>query len=140
VRLRTLQVVAGSPLFTMMESGTFHPLAEEEIVREIGVFIEHLEGIETTIMSDHVLNLLEEVAGKLPGDKSRLLATIDHFLSMSPEERLIFRVGRRKGIYRKLDDLADRGTFLWLKGIVDQYANDPDLLEQELNRIMQAFI
>jgi hypothetical protein len=59
---------------------------------------------------------------------------------MSPEERLIFRVGRRKGIYRKLDDLAERGTFLWLKSIVDQYASDPDLLEQELKRIMQAFI
>jgi biotin synthase-like enzyme len=140
VRLRTLQVVAGSSLYTMMQSGAFHPLAEEEIVREIGVFIEHLDGIETTIMSDHVLNLLEEVAGKLPGDKSRLLATIGRFLDMSPEERLIFRVGRRKGIYLKLDDLAERGTFLWLKSIVDQYANDPDLLEQELNRIMQAFI
>jgi histone acetyltransferase (RNA polymerase elongator complex component) len=140
VRLRTLQVVAGSSLYTMMQSGAFHPLAEEEIVREIGIFIEHLDGIETTIMSDHVLNLLEEVTGKLPGDKSRLLATIGRFLAMSPEERLIFRVGRRKGIYRKLDDLAERETFLWLKSIVDQYAGDPDLLEQELNRVMQDFI
>jgi hypothetical protein len=140
VRLRTLHVVAGSSLYTMMLSGAFHPLTEEGIVREIGIFIEHLYGIETTIMSDHVLNLLEEVTGKLPGDKSGLLATIGRFLAMSPEERLIFRVGRRKGIYRKLDDLAERGTFLWLKSIVDQYASDPDLLEQELKRIMQAFI
>jgi Radical SAM superfamily len=140
VRLRTLHVVAGSSLYTMMQSGAFHPLAEEEIVREIGIFIEHLDCIETTVMSDHVLNLLEEVTGKLPGDKSRLLATIGRFLAMSPEERLIFRVGRRKGIYRELDDLAERGTFLWLKSIVDQYASDPDLLEQELNRIMRDFI
>jgi hypothetical protein len=140
MRLRTLQVVAGSPLYTMMQNGAFHPLAEEEIVREIGIFIEQLDGIETTIVSDHVLNLLEEVAGKLPGDKSRLLATIGSFLAMSTEERRIFRVGRRKGIYRKLDDLADRGTFLWLKSVVDQYASDPDLLEQELNMIMQSFI
>jgi len=140
VRLRTLQVVAGSPLYTMMQNGTFQTLAEEGIVREIGIFIEHLDGIETTIVSDHVLNLLEEVTGKLPGDKSKLLATIDRFLAMSPEERIIFRLGRRKGIYRKLDDLAERGTFLWLKSIVDQYASDPDHLEQDLKRIMQDFI
>jgi len=140
LRLRTLQVVAWSPLFTMMQNGAFHPLAEEEIVKEIGFFIEHLDGIETSIVSDHVLNLLEEVAGILPGDKSRLLTTIGRFLAMSPEERIIFRVGRRKGIYRKLNDLADRGTYLWLKSIVDQYVGDPDLLEQELTRIMRAFI
>lgn len=140
VRLRTLQVVAASPLYAMMQNGAFHPLAEEEIVREIGMFIELLDRIESTIASDHVLNLLAGVAGKLPGDKSRLLATIGRFLDMSPEERSVFRVGRRKGIYSKLDDLADRGTFLWLKSIVDHYARDPDLLEKDLTRIMQSHI
>jgi len=141
VRLRTLHVVEGSRLFTMMQSGEFEPLAEEEIVREIRIFIEHLDGIETMIVSDHVLNLLEEIAGKLPEEKARLLAIIDRFFSLSAEERLVFRVGRRKGIYRRLDDLADKDTFLWLKCVVDQYMeNDPEQLELELNSIMHSFI
>jgi hypothetical protein len=141
VRLRTLHVVEGSHLYTMMQNGEFEPLAEDEIILEIRIFIEHLSGIETMIVSDHVLNLLEEITGKLPEDKPQLLATIDRFLSLSAEERLVFRVGRRKGIYRRIDDLADKGTFLWLKSILDQYAlDDPDCLEQDLRAIKHSFI
>ena len=141
VRLRTLHVAEGSALFAMMRDGSFKPLGDEEIVMEIRRFFEHLEGIETNVVSDHILNLLEELEGKLPQDKHRLLATIDRFFGLSPEQRLVFRVGRRKGIYRKLDDLADRQTFLWLKSIVDQYSySDPDRLEHDLCKIMDAFI
>jgi hypothetical protein len=141
VRLRSLHVVEGSALFRMMEEGSFKALGDEEAVGEIRTFIEHLEGIETTIVSDHVLNLLEELEGKLPEDKPRLLAVIDRFFALSSEERLVFRVGRRKGIYRKLDDLADMHTFLWLKSIVEQYAGgDPDRLERDLRKAMDGCI
>jgi hypothetical protein len=141
VRLRTLHVVEGSPLFAMMQNGEFDPLAEEDVVREIRLFIECLDADETMVVSDHVLNLLEEVEGKLPGDKPAMLAAIDRFFALSPEERLVFRVGRRRGIYRRIDDLADKGTFLWLKEIVDQYAlSDPDRLEEDLRTIMHSLI
>jgi len=141
VRLRTLHVVEGSPLFAMMQNGEFEPLAEEDIIRELRIFIEHLNGIDTMIVSDHILNLLEEITGKLPGDKSLLLAIIDRFLSLPAEERLLFRVGRAKGIYRYIDDLADRETFLWLKGIVDQYLqSDPDRLDQDLRTLKHSLI
>jgi hypothetical protein len=141
VRLRTLHVVEGSPLFQLMQNGEFAPLPEEEIVGEIRLFIESIEARETMVVSDHVLNLLEDVAGRLPGDKPAMLAAIDRFFALSPEERLVFRVGRRRGIYRRIDDLADRGTYLWLKGVVDQYmGKSPELLELELNSIKQSFI
>jgi hypothetical protein len=141
VRLRTLHAVEGSPLFQMVQKGEFDPLPEEEIVGEIRLFIESIEARDTMVTSDHVLNLLEDVAGRLPGDKAAMLAAIDRFFALSPEERLVFRVGRRRGIYRRIDDLADKGTFLWLKGIVDQYAlTDPDRMEHDLCTIMHAFI
>jgi hypothetical protein len=93
------------------------------------------------IVSDHILNLLEEITGRLPGDKAQLLAIIDRFLSLPAEERLLFRVGRAKGIYRRIDDLADRETFLWLKSIVDQYLQtDPDRLEQDLRTLKHSLI
>jgi hypothetical protein len=141
VRIRTLHVVEGSPLFAMMQNGEFHPLAEEDIIRELRIFIEHLNGIDTMIVSDHILNLLEEITGKLPGDKAQLLAIIDRFLSLPVEQRLLFRVGRAKGLYRRIDDLADRETFLWLKSIVDQYLqSDPDRLEQDLRTLKHSLI
>jgi radical SAM superfamily enzyme YgiQ (UPF0313 family) len=141
IRLRSLHVVGGSYLFEMMESGLFEPLGEEDTVQEIGRLIEKLDGITPTMVSDHVLNLLEEIEGKFPEDKVRLLDTIDKFFALSPEERLVFRVGRRKGIYRKLNDLSDKGTYLWLKSIVDQYAAaGRGQLECDLRGIMNSFI
>lgn len=141
VRLRTLHVVEGCGLRTMMERGEFRPLPDEEIVGEIRSFIHQLQGIGTRIVSDHVLNLLEEVEGKLPGDKARMLAVMDRFFALPPEERLVFRVGRRKGLYRRLNDLADRETFLRIRNFVDQcMATDPQLLERELDGTMDSFI
>ena len=66
-------------------------------------------------MSDHILNLLEELEGKLPEDKEKFLGIIDRYFSMADEDRLIFRLGRRRGIYRSLDDLSDPYTYLKLK-------------------------
>lgn len=141
VRLRTLHVVEGCGLHAMMERGEFQQLPDEEIVREIRAFIQRLQGIETMIVSDHVLNLLEEVEGKLPEKKGRMLAVIDRFFSLTPEERLVFRVGRRKGLYRRLDDLADRETFTRIQAFIDQcMQTDPQLLERELGSTMDSFI
>jgi biotin synthase-like enzyme len=141
IRLMSLHVVAGTDLSARMEEGLFEPLGDEAMIEEIGRLIGGLDGISSTIVSDHILNLLEELEGKLPQDKAGLLETIDRFFALSAEERLVFRLGRRKGIYRRLDDLSYRGTFLWLKGIVDQYATaDPGQLEADLAEAMNSYI
>ncbi len=105
VRFRSLYVSRGTPLREMVDQGTFVPPSEDEIVKEIRLFIESLDRISTTVVSDHILNLLEEVEGTLPGDKQRLLDTIDRYLNMSEHERLLFQLGRRGGAIRNLDDL-----------------------------------
>ncbi len=43
----------------------------------------------------HILNLLEEVEGKLPQDKQRMLGVSDRYLGLSDEDRLLFQLGRR---------------------------------------------
>lgn len=61
---------------------------------------------QSTVQSDHMMNLLEDVAGELPGDKQRMLETIDEFLAMDPADREAFIVGRRIGRYRYVSDYA----------------------------------
>jgi len=39
------------------------------------------------------MNLFEDAAGKLPGDKESMLAVIDRYLALPSEERLLFRLG-----------------------------------------------
>ena len=105
VRFRSLYVTPRTPLTDMVENGTFRPPDEDSMVREIQTIIQNLEGISTTLVSDHVLNLLEEVEGALPGDKDRMLGIIDRYLNLSDDDRLLFQLGRRAGAVRYLDDL-----------------------------------
>ena len=53
------------------------------------------------------MNLLKEVTGKLPEDKNEMLAVIDRYLALPSEEKLLFRLGRRGGALRSLDELND---------------------------------
>ncbi|HYA15499.1 MAG TPA: radical SAM protein [Syntrophales bacterium] len=141
VRLRSLHVVGGTELYEMMQRGEFSPIGDDDVLKEIGKFIETLDGIETTIISDHILNLLEELNGKLPEDKDTLLGMIDNYFSLSDEERLIYRVGRRSGLYGKLADLSDKGMYSRVKSIIDRYnAQDYDQLDNDLLKIMNRYI
>ena len=109
IRIRSLALPPGTKLRERWEKGELDRLSDEDIVRELRLFIEHLEGIESQLVSDHMLNMLEELEGKLPEDKDRLLAVIDDFLALPQEERLLFQLGRRLGLFRFLSDLQDPG-------------------------------
>jgi histone acetyltransferase (RNA polymerase elongator complex component) len=141
IRLRSLHVVRDSGLYEMMKNGSFAPLGDEDVLREIRLFIENLEGVQSTLVSDHILNLLEELEGTLPDDKPKMLSLIDRYFALSPQDRIIYRLGRRKGLYRALDDLEDRHTYLKLQNLIDQYASgDPAQMERDLRKLMHAYI
>jgi hypothetical protein len=109
IRLRSLYIRSDMPLFQKILEGSFVPLTEDQRITEIRRFLETLDGIRSTIVSDHILNLLEEVAGTLPGEKQKILGAVDHYLGLSEEERRRFRVCRRLGCMRLLCDLEDAG-------------------------------
>jgi len=120
IRLRTLYVRKDMPLFDQVEKGEFIRLSDHLVVSEIRLFIETLEGLHSTVVSDHILNLLEEVQGKLPDEKEKMIRVIDRYLALPQENRLRFRVGRRLGYYRTLDDLQDPDLRRRVVQIIDQ--------------------
>jgi len=141
IRLRSLHAVPGTDLHDRMLKGEFIPLNDNEVVEEIRSFIEKLDGIESTVVSDHILNLLEEVQGKLPGDKQKILGVIDRYLALPEKDQLIFRLGRRKGLYRSLDDLSDSQLYDSLKETVEQYEQrEPGQLDKALSLMMHQYI
>ncbi len=140
IRLRTLHVVPGTDLDGLMEKGEFIPLHDDDILREIKLFIENLDVRGTYLASDHILNLLEELEGTFPEDKQKMLAAIEKYFELSPAERQIFRLGRRSGSLRKLDDLADQDTYRRLKSVVDDYAARGENLDEDIIRTMNHFI
>jgi radical SAM superfamily enzyme YgiQ (UPF0313 family) len=106
IRLRSLHVSQAMPLWTRLQDGDFELQTEDEVVKEIAVFIENLQ-VTSYLKSDHILNLLMEVEGKLPEDKGKCLNIINKYLSLPDEERLNFKIGRRTGLYTRLADLSD---------------------------------
>ena len=140
IRLRTLCVVPGTGMDELMKKGEFQPLDDEDILREINLFIENLNVQGTYLASDHILNLLEELEGEFPAEKPRILSAIRRFFELSSEDRLIFRLGRRSGALRKLDDLADEETYSKIKSVVDHYAAEGGNIEEDIIKTMNNYI
>jgi radical SAM superfamily enzyme YgiQ (UPF0313 family) len=141
IRVRTLKALKIMPLYRKIETGDFALLSDDEIVAEERLLIENLDGITSHFASDHILNLLEELDGKFPEAKGRFLAIIDRYLALPQSERDNFRLGRRAGYYRSLDNLADPD----LRVRVDQIMNriemeSPGGLEQVISDLMESFI
>jgi radical SAM superfamily enzyme YgiQ (UPF0313 family) len=107
IRLRTLALAEGTPLAEQGESGEFEKMGEVETARELLLFLESLQGIESTVKSDHALNLFTEVQGRLPQDAEKMTAPVREFLELSPREQMLFCVGRRSGSLTRLTDLGD---------------------------------
>ncbi len=121
IRLRSLRVPRRAPLYAKLVAGEFELPSDDEVVEEIRVFLEHLEGITSTVASDHIMNLLEEVSGKLPEDRERMLAAIREYQALPEEERLVFRVGRRGGAFRAPSDLErDPATARKIRHLIDE--------------------
>jgi len=107
IRVRTLAVPKVSPLYEKIVQGEFKLLSDDDVIREEKLFIENLQGINCEFYSDHILNLLEDVSGKLPEDKSKMLGVISQYQSLPVDEQEKFRLGRRTGYYRTMSDMKN---------------------------------
>lgn len=141
IRIRTLTVRPGMPLNEKILCGDFQLQSEEEIVREERLFIENLEGITSRVASDHILNLLEEVEGKLPEDKPRMLEVIDEYLGLSQRDKLVYNLGRRGHAYRSVKDLADLALRRRVEAALDSFMEEHSQdLDSAFNQLRNEFI
>lgn len=85
IRVRTLFLLPNTPLYQKYETGEFHLLEPEEILKEERNLIEKLN-VNSYFVSDHVTNYLN-VEGKISKDKKKMLNLIDSVLSLPEEEK-----------------------------------------------------
>jgi radical SAM superfamily enzyme YgiQ (UPF0313 family) len=138
VRFRTLTIQPRMLLYNDVTSGAFIRMDDEEIVAEERLLLENLEGT-MQIVSDHMINLLQEIEGKMPQDKGKMLAVIRRFQSLAPEERENFKLGRRLGIYSHLDDLNDDSLRRQVEG-VRRRLGDEGVTDELLFGLMERYI
>ena len=79
--LLSLMVVPGTELHRVVTAGEFVVPEPVEMLKEMRVTIEHIEGVSNCVFrTNHASNYLP-LAGTLPQDKERLLLTIDRALA-----------------------------------------------------------
>ena len=140
IRIRTLAVPDSSDLATDVREGRFTKLNDVETAQELLLFLENLEGITSTLKSDHILNLFQEVEGVLPQDKSAMIAPIKKFLVMPPEKQMLYRVGRRTGIFSNLNDLNHPDLVRNAEAAGLGYGVTPDTVDEFTDKMIKQFI
>lgn len=140
IRIRTLAVPDSSDLATDVREGRFTKLNDVETAQELLLFLENLEGITSTLKSDHILNLFQEVEGVLPQDKSTMIAPIKKFLAMPPEKQMLYRVGRRTGVFSNLNDLNHPDLVRQAEAAGLGYGVTPDTVDEFTDKMIKQFI
>ncbi len=107
IRIRTLAVPENIELYKDCQSGAFKKTGDVKIAKELLLFLENLNGVTSTVKSDHILNLFQEVDGTLPDDKAAITSPVKQFLEMKPEDQVLYMVGRRSGRFNKLEDMKN---------------------------------
>jgi len=140
IRLRTLALPSNIELYKDYKEGNFEKCTDLMMAEEVLLFLEQLDGITSTIKSDHILNLFEEVEGVLPGDKDKMINTVKTFLSMEPDRQMIYQVGRRMGIMSRLNDMNNAHLLEEVQRACLQYGINPDNVDETIDQLMTRFL
>ena len=136
IRIRCMALSEKLELNEDYEKGIFTRTNDLDDLREIRSFIEQLDGIDSVVESDHILNILLELRGKLPEDKGSLLETIDRFLDLPEKEQIIFRLGRRIGVMGELTDLQNGPRREHVENVIKANAVDASNIDAISARLM----
>lgn len=140
IRLRSLAIPGHVELYQDYQSGDFNKCSDIMVAEEILLFLENLNGITSTVKSDHVLNLFQDIEGTYPHDKEKMTGIIKEFLNLPPLERMYCQVGRRLGMIRSAADLKDKGKLKHIKGTCEANGITPETVDMVIEDIMRRFI
>ena len=143
IRIRSLIVRRGTSLYDRLEAGEFEQLTEDEVVDEIGVFIENLD-CDSYVASDQMSNLLWEIEGKLPEEKGAMLKAINEYKAMLPAERLNLRLERRLRSYLAVYGRLDQSVNEKVQEAFESVQKDsPDMgarVDEALSALKNGFV
>lgn len=140
IRLRTLAIPEGTPLAEMVRNGRFRKCPDVLAAEEILLFLDILEGVTGYLVSDHALNLFPELEGRLPDAHGRMKDLVWHFLTMEPESRFIYQLGRRLGVMSRLTDTDDPALRSEVLSTAARFGATPENIDEITDAIVRRFI
>lgn len=141
VRLRTAVIKEGTGLWQDFMEGRIRLCSENEKLNEIKLLIENAGGCTGYLASDHIINLLQKVEGKLSSDREKMLAQIEEYFSLPYQRQKLFQAARRSGMVSEPGDLdlLPKDQLNRLEAFVRSVA-DEDSWDEKMNEIMMDYI
>lgn len=142
VRIRTFVAKKESDIYASVLSGEFEESTDVGKLAEIKKFILALdENTRCTVKSDHIINLLEEIEGRLPDDRNKIMGVIEEFEHLPEEEQKIFQLARRMGFVRKINDLQQisENHMRRIKRTIEEIPGDA-AFEDALRQLLMRYI
>lgn len=107
VRVRTAAVKEGTGLWGKYQRGEYTLCSENDKVREIKELIENTPNCTGILASDHIINLLQDIHGRLDLDRQEMLHKIDLYFQLSPLEQKRFQLARRAGLLSFVEHMEE---------------------------------
>ncbi|MEI6209634.1 MAG: radical SAM protein [Desulfuromonadales bacterium] len=137
IRFRTLHLPDSVNLFANATACRYQWATDLVQAKEILLLLESLDNITSHVTSDHSYNLLQEIDGRLPDDRQRLLDILHTFIGMTSSDRAIFQVGKRSGHFVRMSDMEIPARRKQVEEICRQSGITPDNVDEQLHRIIQ---
>lgn len=141
VRIRTFVLKVESEMYDMYRKGEFEPCTDIEKLGEIRQLISGIEQPEVTIVSDHIVNLVGSVGGKIGTHKQEMLKKIDDVLNLPQDQQRLYQLIRRYGYIEELSQIntVPASRIEHFKTKVSQYS-DADIWENHLDEILRQYV
>ena len=141
LRIRTAAVKPGTELYDDFQSGEFTLCSDDEKLIELRKVIEMAESVDTRLVSDHMINLLQDVEGSLKYDKDAMIGMIDEYLALPDRERRMYQAARRTVRVIRPDDMKRLpATELEKLGKIADSVDDPYEWEVKMNSLISRYI
>ena len=141
VRIRTAVIKDDTELWQDHLDGKFTLCSENDKLNEIRLLIENASGCTGYLASDHIINLLQGIEGRLDRDRGQMLAHIDEYFGLLGRSQKVFQLARRSGMVTAPSDLErlPRERLVKLEQFVDSIP-DEELWDEKMNEIMMDYI
>lgn len=141
LRIRTAFIKPGTGLYEDFLNGDLTLCSDDEKLIEIRTVIERAEGIDTMLVSDHMINLLQNVQGSMKTDKGKMIQMIDDYLSMPEEEKKMYQAARRMARVVSPSQMSRLSPYdkKIIKQLINTY-DDPYQWEIKMNELAGRYI
>ena len=141
LRIRTAAVKPGTGLYEDYQNGQLTLCSDDEKLLEIRTIIQQAADIDTRVVSDHIINLLQGIEGHIVLDRRKMLDMIDGYLDQPEHEKRLYQAVRRMALVNGPQDMKylDQSRIDQIESLI-RAVPDPYEWEEKMNALIGRYI